>query len=62
MGRRAHSFELNVQVLPLGVVDRRAHRRGDRRATAGDIAAFDTAIGPVIADIGLAPAAVAPGR
>ena len=39
VGRRAHSFELNVQVLPLSaarrVVDRIAHDRGHRRPAGG---------------------------
>ena len=39
VGRRAHSFELNVQVLPLTqrgrVVDRLAHDRGHRRPAGG---------------------------
>jgi len=53
-GRRAHSFELNVQVLPFG-------QRGVWWIGAltiavtdglrGDVVAFDAAIGPVIADI-----------
>lgn len=53
-GRRAHSFELNVQVLPLG-------QRGlwwigaltvaVTDGLRGDVVAFDAAIAPVIADI-----------
>lgn len=54
IGRRAHSFELNVQILPLS-------QRGvwwigsltiavtDRLRT--DVVAFDAAVGPIIADI-----------
>ena len=54
VGRRAHSFELNVQVLPLtqrGVWWIGALTVAVTDGLRGDIAAFDAAIGPVIADI-----------
>lgn len=53
-GRRAHSFELNVQVLPLtqrGVWWIGALTVAVTDSLRTDIAAFDTAIAPVIADI-----------
>jgi len=53
-GRRAHSFELNVQVLPLvqrGVWWIGALTVAVTDGLRGDIAAFDAAIAPVIADI-----------
>lgn len=54
VGRRAHSFELNVQVLPLtqrGVWWIGALTVAVTDSLRGDIAAFDDAIAPVIADI-----------
>ncbi|MGB4779997.1 zinc-binding alcohol dehydrogenase [Microbacterium sp.] len=54
VGRRAHSFELNVQVLPFtqrGVWWIGALTIAVTDGLRGDIAAFDAAIGPVIADI-----------
>lgn len=53
-GRRAHSFELNVQVLPLtqrGVWWIGALTVAVTDSLRTDIAAFDAAIAPVIADI-----------
>lgn len=53
-GRRAHSFELNVQVLPLsqrGVWWIGALTVAVTDGLRGDVVAFDAAIGPVIADI-----------
>lgn len=54
VGRRAHSFELNVQVLPLtqrGVWWIGALTVAVTDGLRGDIAAFDKAIGPVIAEL-----------
>ena len=54
VGRRAHSFELNVQVLPLtqrGVWWIGALTVAVTDGLRGDIVAFDAAIAPVIADI-----------
>ncbi|MFV0375553.1 zinc-binding alcohol dehydrogenase [Microbacterium sp.] len=54
VGRRAHSFELNVQVLPLaqrGVWWIGALTVAVTDGLRGDIAAFDRAIGPVIAEL-----------
>ena len=54
VGRRAHSFELNVQVLPLaqrGVWWIGALTIAVTDGLRGDVVAFDAAIGPVIADI-----------
>lgn len=54
VGRRAHSFELNVQVLPLtqrGVWWIGSLTVAVTDGLRGDIAAFDAAIGPIIADI-----------
>ncbi len=53
-GRRAHSFELNVQVLPLtqrGVWWVGALTVAVTDGLRGDVVAFDAAIAPVIADI-----------
>lgn len=53
-GRRAHSFELNVQVLPLtqrGVWWIGALTVAVTDGLRGDVVAFDAAIGPVIAEI-----------
>lgn len=53
-GRRAHSFELNVQVLPLtqrGVWWIGALTVAVTDGLRGDVVAFDAAIAPVIADI-----------
>lgn len=53
-GRRAHSFELNVQVLPLtqrGVWWIGALTVAVTDTLRADIAAFDAAIAPIIADI-----------
>ena len=53
-GRRAHSFELNVQVLPLaqrGVWWIGTLTVAVTDGLRGDVVAFDAAIGPVIADI-----------
>ncbi|WP_336632337.1 MULTISPECIES: zinc-binding alcohol dehydrogenase [unclassified Microbacterium] len=53
-GRRAHSFELNVQVLPLtqrGVWWIGALTIAVTDSLRSDVVAFDAAIGPVIADI-----------
>ena len=54
VGRRAHSFELNVQILPLA--QRGVWWIGDLTIAVtdglrGDIAAFDAAIHPIIADL-----------
>jgi hypothetical protein len=54
VGRRAHSFELNVQVLPLtqrGVWWIGSLTIAVTDGLRGDVAAFDSAIGPVIADL-----------
>ncbi|GEP47612.1 zinc-binding alcohol dehydrogenase [Microbacterium saccharophilum] len=54
VGRRAHSFELNVQVLPLaqrGVWWIGSLTIAVTDSLRGDVVAFDAAIGPVIADI-----------
>lgn len=54
VGRRAHSFELNVQVLPLtqrGVWWIGALTVAVTDGLRGDVAAFDSAIAPVIADL-----------
>lgn len=54
VGRQAHSFELNVQVLPLsqrGVWWIGALTIAVSDSLRSDVAAFDAAIGPVIADI-----------
>lgn len=53
-GRRAHSFELNVQVLPLtqrGVWWIGALTVAVTDSLRSDVVAFDAAIAPVIADI-----------
>jgi hypothetical protein len=53
-GRRAHSFELNVQVLPLtqrGVWWIGALTVAVTDGLRGDVVAFDAAITPIIADI-----------
>lgn len=53
-GRRAHSFELNVQILPLtqrGVWWIGALTVAVTDGLRGDVVAFDAAIAPVIADI-----------
>ncbi|WP_282837765.1 zinc-binding alcohol dehydrogenase [Microbacterium flavum] len=53
-GRRAHSFELNVQVLPFtqrGVWWIGALSVAVTDGLRGDVAAFDAAIAPIIADI-----------
>ncbi|GAA1999042.1 zinc-binding alcohol dehydrogenase [Microbacterium ulmi] len=54
VGRRAHSFELNVQVLPL--VQRGVWWIGSLTIAVtdglrGDVAAFDAAIHPIIAEL-----------
>lgn len=54
VGRRAHSFELNVQVLPFtqrGVWWIGALTIAVTDGLRGDIAAFDAAVAPIIADI-----------
>jgi len=54
VGRRAHSFELNVQVLPLtqrGVWWIGALTIAVTDGLRGDVVAFDKAIAPVIADL-----------
>lgn len=54
VGRRAHSFELNVQVLPFtqrGLWWVGALTIAVTDGLRGDIAAFDAAVGPIIADI-----------
>ncbi|GAA5034242.1 zinc-binding alcohol dehydrogenase [Microbacterium fluvii] len=54
VGRRAHSFELNVQVLPLtqrGVWWIGALTIAVTDGLRGDVAAFDTAINPIIAEL-----------
>lgn len=54
IGRRAHSFELNVQVLPLtqrGVWWIGSLTIAVTDGLRGDVVAFDKAIAPVIADI-----------
>ncbi|WP_431797365.1 zinc-binding alcohol dehydrogenase [Microbacterium kunmingense] len=54
VGRRAHSFELNVQVLPLaqrGVWWIGSLTIAVTDGLRGDIAAFDTAIHPIIAEL-----------
>ena len=53
-GRRAHSFELNVQILPLtqrGVWWIGALTIAVTDGLRHDVAAFDAAIAPIIADI-----------
>jgi hypothetical protein len=54
VGRRAHSFELNVQVLPL--LQRGVWWIGSLTVAVtdglrGDVAAFDSAIHPIIAEL-----------
>ncbi len=54
VGRRAHSFELNVQVLPLtqrGVWWIGSLTIAVTDGLRGDVAAFDAAIAPIIAEI-----------
>jgi hypothetical protein len=54
IGRRAHSFELNVQVLPLtqrGIWWIGALTVAVTDGLRSDVAAFDTAIAPIIADL-----------
>lgn len=54
VGRRAHSFELNVQVLPLaqrGVWWIGALTVAVTDGLRADVAAFDTAIHPIIAEL-----------
>jgi len=54
VGRRAHSFELNVQVLPLtqrGIWWIGALTIAVTDTLRGDVVAFDKAIAPVIADL-----------
>lgn len=54
IGRRAHSFELNVQVLPLaqrGVWWIGALTIAVTDGLRGDVAAFDAAIHPIIAEL-----------
>jgi hypothetical protein len=54
VGRRAHSFELNVQVLPLaqrGVWWIGSLTIAVTDGLRGDIAAFDSAIHPIIAEL-----------
>lgn len=54
IGRRAHSFELNVQVLPLtqrGVWWIGSLTIAVTDGLRGDVVAFDAAIGPIIAEI-----------
>ncbi|MFE7845433.1 zinc-binding alcohol dehydrogenase [Microbacterium sp. NPDC057407] len=54
VGRRAHSFELNVQVLPLaqrGVWWIGSLTVAVTDGLRGDVAAFDAAIHPIIADL-----------
>jgi len=54
VGRRAHGFELNVQVLPLtqrGVWWIGALTVAVTDGLRGDVVAFDAAIAPVIADL-----------
>ena len=54
VGRRAHSFELNVQVLPLtqrGVWWIGSLTIAVTDGLRGDVAAFDAAIHPIIAEI-----------
>ncbi|SIT84833.1 hypothetical protein SAMN05880545_2247 [Microbacterium sp. RU33B] len=54
VGRRAHSFELNVQVLPLsqrGVWWIGSLTIAVTDGLRGDVAAFDTAIHPIIAEL-----------
>jgi len=54
VGRRAHSFELNVQVLPLtqrGVWWIGSLTIAVTDGLRGDVAAFDAAIHPIIADL-----------
>jgi len=53
-GRRAHSFELNVEVLPLaqrGLWWIGALTVAVTDGLRGDVVAFDSAIGPVIAEL-----------
>jgi hypothetical protein len=54
VGRRAHSFELNVEVLPLGAsgvwwIGRKTVAVTD--SLRADAAAFDDAIHPIIAEL-----------
>lgn len=54
VGRRAHSFELNVQVLPLaqrGVWWIGSLTVAVTDGLRGDVAAFDAAINPIIAEL-----------
>ncbi len=54
VGRRAHSFELNVQVLPLtqrGVWWIGSLTVAVTDGLRGDVAAFDSAIHPIIAEL-----------
>ena len=54
IGRRAHSFELNVQVLPLaqrGVWWIGALTIAVTDGLRGDVVAFDAAIHPIIAEL-----------
>ena len=54
VGRRAHSFELNVQVLPLtqrGVWWIGSLTIAVTDGLRGDVAAFDSAIHPIIAEL-----------
>ena len=54
VGRRAHSFELNVQVLPLtqrGVWWIGSLTVAVTDGLRGDVAAFDAAIHPIIAEL-----------
>ena len=54
MGRRAHSFELNVQVLPLtqrGVWWIGSLTIAVTDGLRGDVVAFDAAIHPIIAEL-----------
>ena len=54
VGRRAHSFELNVQVLPLtqrGVWWIGSLTIAVTDGLRGDVAAFDAAIHPIIAEL-----------
>ncbi|BDV29463.1 zinc-binding alcohol dehydrogenase [Microbacterium terricola] len=54
VGRRAHSFELNVQVLPLtqrGVWWIGSLTIAVTDGLRGDVAAFDSAINPIIAEL-----------
>ena len=54
VGRRAHSFELNVQVLPLaqrGIWWIGSLTVAVTDGLRGDVVAFDAAVGPIIADL-----------